>query len=98
MATSKEYFEFSQLAQAAYGDFSDITYGRQDSLFAVLTDVDKNSNFTPKQAEAFTDLVNGYSLRDHTPNDLFNGFSASLFESNAHPGELELRGSASIDF
>lgn len=99
MATTAEYFEFAQLAQAAYGDFSDITYGRQDFLLAVLTDADKNANFTVKQAEIFTDPVMGYTLRDHTPNDLLDGFSASLFESNAHPGEftLALRGTEPTD-
>ncbi|MCI0563015.1 MAG: hypothetical protein MN733_31445, partial [Nitrososphaera sp.] len=74
MPTLKQYFEFSQLAQAAYAH---IENGLQATA---LVNVD-TAEFTPRQANAFVDDATGYTLLNHQPNDP-SGFSASVFRSN----------------
>ena len=99
MATINQYFDFSLLAQSAYENLSGVAYGDNDALKNRLAASGNDSGFTAKQAELFTDGINGFSLRDHNPNGLLTGFSASLFESNANPGEftLALRGTEPTD-
>ena len=99
MATINQYFDFSLLAQSAYENLSGVAYGDNDALKNRLAASGNDSGFTAKQAELFTDGINGFSLRDHNPNGLLTGFSASLFESNVNPGEftLALRGTEPTD-
>lgn len=73
MATLRQYFEFSQLAQAAYAYFDRFLH-REDAL----KDAD-SGEFAISQANSFLS-ANGYEILHHSPNDGF-GFSASVFKS-----------------
>lgn len=93
MSTLNNYFEYSQLAQAAYALFNDTTR----RLIDILKETGKG-DFTEAQAKAFLGLDEsgspipgkGYALipNSHQPDD-GAGFSATLFRSN-ETGELTL--------
>ena len=102
MSAVNNFFEFSKLAQASYALFSDnhTSSSVRDALI-----VQGGGDFTTSQANNFVGLDDngalisgqGYSLRNHLPDTIFNGgFSASVFESNANPGKytLAIRGTA----
>src|SRR5574340_308744 len=72
MPTLREYFEFSQLAQAAYAL---LDTGLTE---AALVDSDRGE-FTPRQTNNFVSAT-GYDLLHHFPNDP-TGFSASVFKN-----------------
>lgn len=84
MATLKEYFEFSQLAQASYALFNS---------GSALTVLQREGGFTASQAREFLGLDEsgasvagkGYTVvpNSHQPDDIITGFSATVFRNNA---------------
>ena len=88
MSSAESYFQFSLLAQAAYG----LLEGDKSPAAVRSKLIDINTGrFTSTQANLFLGLDEngavitgkGYSLLHHQPDTLLNvGFSASVFQSN----------------
>lgn len=81
MATLKQYFDFAQLAQAAYALFWKFPTDPKKAL------IEQEGGLSDKQAGEF---LKSYTVVDTSanPNDAY-GFSATLFQSNA-TGEITL--------
>ena len=76
----------SWLSQASYLDFTGVPAGTNGSnLKTLLTNnpLSLANKFAEKQADIFTDAATGYSFQHHQPNISGNGFSATVFKSNA---------------
>lgn len=87
--TIEQLLNFSWMSQASYLDFSGTR-----SFQAMLTGspINSHNNFSPFQAAAFTDPVNGFSFTSYLPNDS-TGFSATVFKTNgANEYTIAVRG------
>ena len=74
MTAIQEYFDFSQLALAAYADLD--TSLNDPSRRTDLLDALESAAFSSSQATQFAPK---YTILDQEPNDPASGFSATIF-------------------